>query len=170
MKQILIMRHAKSSWSNKGLKDFDRPLNNRGTGDAALMGKFVKKTGYIPDQICSSPAARARQTTELFCSAASLGIDSVKWDDNLYYGTSTDYLNGIRSFGSKNVERVMLVGHNPLVENTVGLLCGNSHNGLLRMPTAALVCFEFLSDSWKNLDGRNYRIKWFVIPKLLKAG
>jgi len=169
MKQLLIMRHAKSSWDNEGLKDFDRPLNKRGTGDAALMGKFVKKAGYVPGHIFSSPAARARQTTELFCNSASLEIASVTWNDKLYYGTSTDYLNAIRNFNGKNIERVMLVGHNPLAEDAVSLLCGESHTSLLRMPTAALVCFEILSESWKNIDGGNCRIKWMIIPKLLKS-
>jgi phosphohistidine phosphatase len=65
MKFILFLRHAKSSWNHPGLSDFDRPLANRGLKDAPSMGKFLHGAGYSPQVVVSSPARRARQTTEL---------------------------------------------------------------------------------------------------------
>ena len=162
------MRHAKSSWDNDSLRDYDRPLNNRGIKDASLMGIFLKKTSQLPDLIFSSPAKRARQSTDLFCESSSLGSSTVIWTDILYYGSEKDYLNSICSGSSKDVETVMLVGHNPMAEDTVRLLCGNYQHPLLRMPTAALVCLEYPASDWKSTGEIKSRLKWMVTPGILR--
>lgn len=168
MKKIVIMRHAKSSWDDDRLKDFDRPLNNRGVKDASLIGSFLKRSGKLPEFIFSSPAKRARQTTTLFCESTSVQTDSVIWTDKFYYGSASDYVDAIRSCEFKDVETVMLVGHNPLVEHTVRLLCGEHHHSLLRMPTAAVVCLEYPASDWRNADKIKSRFKWMITPGILK--
>lgn len=168
MKKIVIMRHAKSSWDDDSLKDFDRPLNDRGMHDASLLGGFIKRSGQLPDLIFSSPAKRARQTATLFCESTSVKTESVIWTDKFYYGSASDYVDAIRSCDFKDVETVMLVGHNPLVEQTVRLLCGENQHSLLRMPTAAVVCLEYPADDWKSTDNIRSRFKWMVTPGILK--
>ncbi|MGF1670481.1 MAG: histidine phosphatase family protein [Balneolaceae bacterium] len=168
MKHILILRHAKSSWDEAGLSDFDRPLAKRGIEDAPMMGKFVKKTGLIPDLVYSSPALRANQTTELFCKAATVQNEKIYWNDRFYYGSPADYIKAVHNIDSNDKDIILLVGHNPLVESTVSLLCSNGENNLIRMPTAALVCLECQVSAWKNTGKNTARLKWMMTPRLLK--
>lgn len=167
MKQILLLRHAKSSWANPGLTDFDRPLAGRGLNDAPAMGEFVRNIEYEPAAIFSSPAARAKQTTELFIKGADISEDIVSWHKDLYHGSMREYIALIQSASDGN-DRIMLVGHNPLMENTAGMLAGSEHKIAVRMPTAALVCLECFADKWKDVTPGTCQIKWMMIPKVLK--
>ncbi|MFH5831430.1 SixA phosphatase family protein [Halalkalibaculum sp. DA3122] len=164
MKQILLLRHAKSSWEIPHLKDFDRPLAARGQKDAPRMGRFLKKTGYLPGLVISSPAERAKETTQLCLEAAGLDEDLITWNDNLYYGTAGDYLDAIQQV-PKNIECIMLVGHNPKMEDIASSLGGEAN---IRVPTAALICFEQPANRWDQIIPGHPQLKWIMIPKLLK--
>lgn len=166
MKQILLMRHAKSSRDDAGLKDIDRPLAKRGKKDAPAMGSFLRKGGYIPAEIIASPAERVRQTVQLLVKSAQLDEEMVRREDQLYYGKAEQYLEAIQS-ADATTERVMLVGHNPLLESAVGLLTGSPTKPSVRMPTAALVCLEGYAESWEYITPGSCQIKWMMIPKLL---
>lgn len=167
MKHILLLRHAKSSHEDSSLDDFDRLLAKRGLKDAPVMGKFVQNRGYVPDLIISSPAKRARQTAELFADASGADKENIRWDEDFYYGSSYDYLEAIQQC-DEGLGSVMLVGHNPKMEETVSLLCSDQRSYIARMPTAALVCFEHPAVQWKQVKEGTARIKWMMIPKLLK--
>lgn len=167
MKQILLIRHAKSSWDSAGLDDFDRPLAERGLNDAPLMGQFVTKAGYNPAVIYSSPAKRAVETSKLFAESAQIDLDNIEWNEDLYYGSMKDYIEQIQS-ASNDHERIMMVGHNPIMENTAGMLAGSEHKIAVRMPTASLVCLESYANSWKEVTPGTCQIKWMMIPKMLK--
>lgn len=164
MKQVLLLRHAKSSWDDPQLKDFDRPLAKRGKRDAPNMGTFLKKAGSLPGEIISSTAKRAQETTQLLCEAAGLDDDIITWNGDLYYGGNSAYFASIEQ-ASDAVERIMLVGHNPKMEEVAGKLIGH---GNLRMPTAALLCFEQPANRWNQIEAGLAQLKWMVIPKLLK--
>lgn len=168
MKQILLMRHAKSSWEDSGLKDFDRPLANRGLHDAPMMGEFIRKAGVKPGMVISSTAERARQTTELSADTARLGEGKITWNEQLYYGGVNDYIKAIQG-ASDDSERIMLVGHNPLMETTAGILAGAETKVAVRMPTAALVCLQSFAESWNFITPGSCQIKWMMIPKVLKG-
>lgn len=167
MKHILLLRHAKSSWDDSSLDDFDRPLAKRGIKDAPVMGAFAAKSGYSPDRIISSPAKRAKETTELFSRKAGVKDQLIQWEEDLYYGSSFDYLEAIQQCANE-AETVMLVGHNPKMEEAVSLLCSDNKSYTVRMPTAALVCIEHPAVKWSQVREGTARIKWMVIPKLLK--
>lgn len=167
MKHILLLRHAKSSWDDSSLDDFDRPLAKRGMKDAPRMGFFARKSGYLPGLIFSSTAKRARETTSLFCEQAGLENDIVEWIDDFYYGSAFDYLEAIQSSAADR-DTVMLVGHNPKMEETASLLCSDNNSYTVRMPTAALLCLEHPAVKWSQIKEGTARIKWMVIPKLLK--
>lgn len=167
MKEILLMRHAKSSWESPGLKDFDRPLAKRGLEDAPRMGKFLLETGYKPGLVISSPAKRAKETTKLSMKAAQLDESFIQWNDAFYYGSSGDYLRALKSV-SDDIERVLLVGHNPLMELTAGLLTTGEASTVSRMPTAALICLESHISRWESVSPGSCQIKWMMIPKVLK--
>ncbi len=163
MKYILLLRHAKSSHDDSSLKDFDRPLAPRGERDAPRMGEFIRGVNYLPGTIISSTATRAGQTTELFLKGAKLEDRILQWNEDLYYGSSQDYLESIQN-NEHTADIVMLVGHNPKMEDIARRLCGN---GSVRMPTAGLICFEQPANNWKQIREGAASLKWMMIPKLL---
>ncbi len=167
MKQILILRHAKSSWEDESLKDFDRPLGPRGVEDAPMMGKFLREIGHKPDLIISSSAKRAKETTLYVIEGMKVDERIIRWDSDLYYGSESSYLQGIRNTNEK-IERVMLVGHNPTVENVTGALIGSGGAANLRMPTAALVCLNTYVLHWEQVQWGTCQLNWMMIPKVLK--
>lgn len=167
MKQILILRHAKSSWDDNSLADFDRPLAKRGLKDAPRMGKYLRKIKRKPDLIVSSSAQRTRETATLVANSMKVDEGIITWNKDLYYGSAMDYLKAIQNADS-NVDRIMLVGHNPKVEQTVGALIGNVEAPNLRMPTAALACLSTYAINWDQIHWGTCQLEWLIIPKALK--
>lgn len=163
MKYILLHRHAKSSHDDSSQKDFDRPLAPRGKKDAPRVGQFIKSIEYQPGAIISSTAKRAEQTTRLFLKGAQLDEGIVQWNKDLYYGSSQDYLEAIQNAQSP-ADIIMLVGHNPKLEDIARRLCGN---GSVRMPTAGLACFEQPANKWGQIREGMASLKWMMTPKLL---
>jgi phosphohistidine phosphatase len=146
MKQLLLLRHAKSSWGDMNLADHDRPLNKRGKQDAPRMGDLLRYEDIVPDLIVSSTAKRARTTAQIVADAAGYEGEVVLTRD-LYHADASNYLEVARDFGADN-QCIMLVGHNPGLENLVDDLAGSYE----RMPTAALAFFLLKLDAWADLD------------------
>lgn len=146
MKTLLVLRHAKSSWKNATLADYERPLNKRGKRDAPRMGELIKQEGIVPDLIISSSAERALATAEAVALAS--GYESeIQTTRQLYHGWPDNYIEAIRSVPDEYV-CVMVVGHNPGMESLVEELIGE----WIRMPTAALVQIALEIDHWSDLD------------------
>ncbi|RMG54545.1 MAG: histidine phosphatase family protein [Gammaproteobacteria bacterium] len=123
MKQLILLRHAKSSWADPNQADFDRPLNARGERDAPRMGAFLRDALLKPDYIVTSPARRALQTAELLRSA--WGKDSPKLlEEPRIYEASTANLQGVLESHLADCDRLMLVGHNPGISSLLSLLTG----------------------------------------------
>lgn len=167
MKEILLLRHAKSSWDDPYLEDYERPLAKRGREDAPRMGRYLQKIGFQPDYVVSSPANRAKQTSELVLEAAKCDKGIIRWDRELYFGNTKNYLKAIRE-APEDTHRILLVGHNPLMENVASALASENGRNTLRMPTAALVCLESYADRWDHIVWGSCQIKWMMIPKVLK--
>jgi phosphohistidine phosphatase len=172
MKTILLLRHAKSDWDNPGLSDFDRPLAKRGLKDAPRMGEVLALFDCVPDEILSSPALRAKQTTEMIVEACGYK-KSIQWADSFYGGTSEDLMAALQRLPHR-VERVMLVGHNPTMEETVATLLSASldewrDEWSIRIPTTGLVCLDADITDWAALAPGDAILRWFLIPKLVKA-
>lgn len=146
MKQLLILRHAKSSWSDARLSDHARPLNKRGRRDAPTMGGVLADEGLVPGLIITSSAVRATETTEEVAIASDYAGDIIVTRD-LYHADPESYLQAVRESGGEH-QIVMVVGHNPGIEELVEQLSGEWH----RMPTAALAYFQLPISSWKALD------------------
>jgi phosphohistidine phosphatase len=161
MKTLLLLRHAKSSWDDSTLRDFDRPLADRGRRDAPRIGKALKKQGPPPNLIISSPAARARETIEAVVKAAGLAI-TPQFDEGIYGATSAELMKLIRRLPDSS-NCAMLVGHNPTFEDLVSRLTGTQE----RMPTAALACIEFQVDRWADLEDGQGKLTSLLTPKQL---
>ena len=167
MKYILLLRHAKSSWEDLSLDDYERPLSKRGLEDAPKMGKFLRNVTYKPEYIVSSPAKRAEQTTKLCLEGMEGDEDLVKWEQGLYFQTVNKYIEAIKQAPS-DVEKIMIVGHNPLIEATATLLCGGKEKTAFRVPTAGLICLQSYAIHWDDIKPNNCDVKWMMIPKILK--
>jgi len=148
MKTLFLMRHAKSSWDDAGLSDFERPLNERGIRAAPFMGKFMRERGFDPAIILSSPAVRAMQTAQLVREAAKFSSD-IHFDERIYEASPRTLLEVVSEIDDL-CETAMLVGHNPGIEGFIRLLTG----ALEPMPTAALAVIDLDINYWNEIvDG-----------------
>ncbi|HEX6183201.1 MAG TPA: histidine phosphatase family protein [Pyrinomonadaceae bacterium] len=163
MKALYLLRHAKSSWKEPGLQDFDRPLNNRGREAAPLVGQLIRKGKLRIDLLLSSPAVRARQTAALVKEAAGLSAELL-YDERIYEADAERLLEVVRQ-AADSVDVLMLVGHNPGMEELLKLLTGEEE----QMPTAALACVALDVEKWSKVREGAGRLEWLVRPKELSG-
>ena len=142
MKELLVLRHAKSAHSNPRLMDHDRPLNERGLETAPRVGRFLADQGLLPDLVLCSSARRTTETADLVMKAAgqSAPIEHLR---ELYLASAQTILELV-VLGSGEADRVMVVGHNPGMEDVLTMLGLGMHE----MPTAALAQVRFGIDDW----------------------
>ena len=148
MRTLLILRHAKSSWDDPDLKDYDRPLNKKGLQDALLMGKFITANGLVPDLLICSPAKRAKATVAAL-TRNFRHSNEIIYKRDIYDEGCAAFFPILRAVAT-GVKNVMLVGHNPDLEAFVHLLTGKNE----RLPTAALAHIELPLDSWKDFTAK----------------
>jgi phosphohistidine phosphatase len=146
MKTLLVLRHAKSSWSDPALDDHERPLNKRGQRDGLRMGELVREHRLTPDIIISSDAVRARLTAEAVAEAAPYEGE-ILLDRRFYLASPAGILAVLRTVRETNAETVMIVGHNPGLEELVEQLTGEQQD----LPTAALARIVLPIDRWRDL-------------------
>ena len=146
MKTLLVLRHAKSNWSDPALDDHERPLNKRGLRDGPRMGELVRAHGLLPDVVISSDAVRARLTAEAVVEAARCAGE-ILLDPRLYLAGPADILSLLRRVEEK-AQTVMIVGHNPGLEDLVAQLTGERRD----LPTAALAQIDLPIDQWRDLS------------------
>ncbi len=145
MKRLLLLRHAKSSWGEASLSDYDRPLNDRGRHDAPRIGRLLRREDLVPDLIIASSARRAATTAELVAEAASFEGE-LRYTDKLYLAEPEAYLALARR-ADESVNTLLLVGHNPGIQELVALLTGRDE----RMATATLACVAMPLTAWSAL-------------------
>ena len=147
---LYIMRHAKSDWSGPQISDFERPINKRGTRNAIRIGGWMNENNHIPQKIISSPALRAKETIELVTEQISkFNLEDLAYEDELYLAGFTQLIEFINTYKDK-VQSLMLVGHNPGIENLVNYLCDRSGDKETIVTTANLFIFKFSSDSFNT--------------------
>lgn len=147
---LYIMRHAKSDWSGPQISDFERPINKRGTRNAMRIGEWMNENNHIPQKIISSPALRAKETIELVTEQISkFNLEDLTYEDELYLAGFTQLIEFINTYKDK-VQSLMLVGHNPGIENLVNYLCDKSGDKETIVTTANLFIFKFSSDSFNT--------------------
>ncbi|HLA96565.1 MAG TPA: histidine phosphatase family protein [Pyrinomonadaceae bacterium] len=159
MKRIFILRHAKSSWGDANLSDFERPLNDRGLNVAPFMGELIARRGVILDAIVSSPAMRASQTAKIIKESAGLNVE-IKFDDRIYEASPNTLRQVISELGD-NLDSAMLVGHNPGIEGFIRYLTGRMEP----MPTAALAIIKLKIDHWQDITADSGKLVEVIRPK-----
>lgn len=165
MKTLYIVRHAKSSWDDPELADFDRPLNKRGIKDAPRMGKRLKEKEVTPDIMLSSPAERALSTCKAIAEVLRFDARKIKTDKRLYHADEDQILKVVRELKDSprdSEEVAMIFGHNPgLTEFANSLLNQYIDN----IPTCGIVAVKLPLDRWKDVTFGCGKMLFFDFPK-----
>jgi phosphohistidine phosphatase len=159
MKNLYILRHAKSNWSDGNQTDFERPLNKRGLRTAPKMGALMREKGFVPDLILSSTAVRARTTAEIVRAALQSEV-KICFDVRIYNAATRDLLEVLSQLPDA-AEKVMLVGHNPELENLIFALTGET----ITLPTAALAEIELPLGKWMEIARGGGKLKNTFYPR-----
>ena len=168
MKILYVLRHAKSDWGNSSLEDFDRPLNARGRKAAKAIGKELRTRKIKPDLVLASPAVRALQTLERVENAYGSKF-RVESEPRIYGSEPKTLVDLVRS-APDDVQRLLIVGHNPGLQDLVVAL---SRPGELldeaadKFPTAALAEIRFDADSWSEIAAGRGILECLVRPRAL---
>ncbi|MBR9972200.1 SixA phosphatase family protein [Magnetospirillum sulfuroxidans] len=168
MKRIYLLRHAKSSWDDVTMDDFQRPLNGRGRKAARRMGKYLSEQGIRPNMILCSAATRTRATYDILES--SLEGVPVSFEDGLYEASRGDLLHRLQRLDG-HLQSVLLIGHNPGLEK-LALALSNGHGDAVAMkkleqkyPTGTLSILETPAPHWPELDAGTCRLIDVIRPK-----
>jgi phosphohistidine phosphatase len=146
MKHLLLVRHAKSSWANPGQADFDRPLNERGHGDAPMMANRMIERGVSIDMIISSKAVRALTTANYFATANGIAISDIVEHDFLYHAPPERFVKAIIQIPDE-INTAAIFAHNPGITDFVNQLTPTRIDD---MPTCAIFAIRMDNLSWKN--------------------
>jgi phosphohistidine phosphatase len=166
MKKLFIVRHAKSSWDDPDLDDFDRPLNTRGKRNAPEIGKRLAMRGVNPDLIITSPAKRAAATARRIAEEISYPKSKIIKEENFYHGTIQEVITIVQKL-EDHVNSLMIFGHNPGLTDLANYL---SSADIYNIPTCGVVEIDFDIASWKMLGSKTGKLINFDFPKNNSSG
>ena len=160
LRELILLRHAKSDWKGENQADIDRPLSDKGKKNAQKVGKWILQNNLTPDLILTSPAKRAKQTLRRICNECGTQTITV----NELYEANLESLKEILA-QAPAVERLMIIGHNPGLERLFNFLQKNIEEQETHLfPTASLAHFV-LPREWSQLQSGDGRLIHFVRPK-----
>lgn len=160
IKTLVLIRHAKSSWSNIELDDFDRPLNKRGKRDAPFMGKQLCLRNIVPDVFLSSSAKRAKRTAKIIAKEIGYPKDEILFDERLYSANEYELLSFLKG-SNEDISTIFVVGHNYTLTDFAGSL---SNYNYVNIPTSGMVGMQF-KGKWKNIQYGDGKKLFFDFPK-----
>ena len=152
MRTLYVLRHAKSDWGDSSLKDFDRPLNDRGRKAAKAIGKELRKRKIEPDLVLASPAKRAKQTLQRVQDAHGAPFQVME-DQRIYLAEPEVLIDAIKH-APDDARRVMIVGHNPGLQELVLALATPGElrdEAAEKFPTGTLAEIRFNAESWRDV-------------------
>jgi len=160
MKTLTLMRHAKSSWDDFSLSDFDRPLNTRGEAVAPLMGAILKEKNFKTDLLLSSPAKRAKTTAKIIADIIGYDSENITYVDSIYESSEMNIMMILNAI-DESIDSCMLVGHNPAFTGIINKLSSFSLDNL---PTAGIVAITF-EGTWSDIKPMSGEMLFFEYPK-----
>lgn len=164
LRELMLLRHAKSDWSDETHADIDRPISHKGKKQAKKIAQWLADKRLMPDLILVSPAKRAQQTYRRICQECSIETQMI---DDLYLA-ELDTLKSILA-NVHETHRVMVIGHNPGLEQLLRFLINNPDDDSTQLfPTASLAHF-ILPEQWNNLEPGDGKLQQFVRPKDIKV-
>lgn len=161
MKKLYLIRHAKSSWSNANLNDFDRPLNKRGHSNAPEMAQRLVDNDISFDLIVSSPANRAKTTAQYFLATLNLSPKQLTFNESIYEAGFGNLVSIIQSISNK-VNSLALFGHNPTFTGFANKLCGTN---IANVPTCGIVAIGIETTDWAKFYEAEAKLLFFDFPK-----
>lgn len=161
MKNLILIRHAKSSWKNHALADYDRPLNKRGKRDAPLMGEHLKQQAIKPDLILSSPARRAIKTANIISRKLGFPINKIIDREEIYGAGHVTLITIIQQIENR-YETVILIGHNPAITQLTLFL---THHPIENIPTCGVVSVSFEILNWEEVSEGIGIVDFYEYPK-----
>jgi len=164
MKTIFLLRHAKSSWKDQSLPDFERPLNRRGRQAAETIGRYLRAKEIVPDLVLSSTAVRARETIEIVVKTAKWRTE-VRYDERIYEAGAMRLL-AIVSQIENDRKTVLVVGHNPGMEEFLQLLSGK----IEQIPTGGLAKLVLKTSKWLAVLDKKASLEWLIRPREVEDG
>jgi phosphohistidine phosphatase len=173
MRTLSIFRHAKSSWDNERLADFDRPLAQRGLKAARRMGRHMREIGLAPNRVVCSPAVRTRETAALALAELGRADLEIAYDGALYEAEVPVLMGRLAAVGD-GISHLLLIGHNPGLQELALTLAGDVRSPeraaiARKLPTAALVVLELAIEGWRDIRPECGRIVHFMTPRGLEA-
>jgi len=170
VKRLGLLRHAKSSWADAALPDFDRPLKKRGIKAATAMGEELRRRDIAFDLVLASPARRIVETVACFEQGYGRSLDS-KFERGIYEASALSLWQIIER-ASNGAESLLLVGHQPGLQALATMLAsrGDPHHREMRdyFPTAAFALTEFEADDWRGIEPGTGRVKLYLTPRALE--
>ena len=164
MKTLTLLRHAKSSWSDSTLDDFDRPLNKRGKHNAPFIAQKLVEKGFSPELILASPAKRAKITTKFVSQAIDYPLKDIIWDKNIY-SLGMAYLVSLIQKQNSRHQHILLVGHNFELTDFANFLCTKEVDNI---PTMGAYSMNMEIDNWSEVRNKCAELAFFEYPKLYK--
>ncbi len=171
MLDLLLLRHAKSSWDHNNISDHDRPLSERGLAAAPRMADHIATNGLTPDLILCSTSARTRATLSVVLERLS-SAPPVVFEQALYLAEDGELLARINRVDDA-VKRLMIIGHNPGFEDLARSLSGRGERAALaalhrKFPTCGLAVITFDVAHWSNIGERSGTLTAFITPRSLE--
>ena len=157
---LLLVRHAKSSWSNTSLTDFDRPLNRRGVSNAPLMGQRIREYGLHLDTIITSSAERAKETSKLIAKEIKYELQDIDLELDLYHASREVFINILSRQQNKNIA---MVGHNPGIQDFSYWLSSAPE---VNFPTCGVIHISFSLGNWTEIYKNSGKAIRFEYPKM----
>lgn len=161
MKKAIFVRHAKSSWADPSLRDFDRPLNKRGKRDAPFMAKVLRGKLTHLDLIVASPANRAFTTATYFAEAFDIPVSKIRQEKELYHAYPSDILELVQQLEDK-ADTVLIFGHNPAYTDFANRF---TEDYIDNVPTCGIFQLEANVSKWSDFDESTARLTAFHYPK-----
>ena len=163
MKNLYLIRHAKSDWSDESKRDFQRGLNKRGQRAIFTMANALQQKKVMPDLILSSSATRARLTSEGLAKEINYK-GKIKYIDELYMAEPLDVISMIKKI-KDTYDTVFIVGHNPETNELADLMLNDY---IENVPTLGIVAFELPIKEWNTFKPQHAKFNFFIYPKMYK--
>jgi len=161
MKTLILVRHAKSSWGDFTLPDFDRPLNERGKHDAPMMAKRLLEKGVKIDALVSSPAKRAKRTAQAFADVLGINKDQIIFREKLYLAGVEEFFNVIDQL-DESIKNAAIFSHNPGITVFANML---QVAVIDEMPTCSIFAITTSAEKWSDFRKAKKEFWFFDFPK-----
>jgi phosphohistidine phosphatase len=163
-RELILIRHTKSSWTDFNVSDFEHPIKEDRIDDAINMAARLKKMDVKPDLIICSPAKRTQQTANYFCEKLKYKVEQMQLDKRIYESSPEDILQVVQEIGAEN-KTVLLIGHNPSITYFANWFMDEKID---QMPTTGVVWLEFKSETWQIDRQTPCRLIAFLTPRTIE--